>query len=453
MRAVERAALVAGWLLALVLLVERSSAPGLVVRPAAVARPAPAPAPPVPARGAPGAPRAPSRYADPAFASGPSKVECYRFGAPVDPREPEECHAGPPFWNWWLMFRNCVVTNACLRRGVLTLHSGGGDPAAGPLPPREAGAPPPPLACNNWGRGAECYGAVYARGAPPAPGPRGDGTLVRWFDEPALHSARILPGHFGHDVLNNYSTRAPGPARRRRAQKTAAAPQVFNTMWEANLTHLLDAGSLTHVVDDTVASPFGDRLVRSVAYTPNPAQDKSDATSLQLLPGLRGGVGGRGRGPAALANSCASRRGAYRILVAVRTHDPGSSSFLFANGRGRRVVNVDALVAALAPLGDVEAFDPGLLPLGDQIRKAASADVLSCRDVCAGPPEFRIYIGFPTIKQCQDRCDAFALRLSKLETAPDAYFKPEWYKNWWLGDAEADVPAVVALVSEHLGCA
>ena len=62
-------------------------------------------------------------------------------------------------------------------------------------------------------------------------------------------------------------------------------------------------------------------------------------------------------------------------------------------------------------------------------------------------------IGFPTIKQCQDRCDAFALRLSKLETAPDAYFKPEWYKNWWLGDAEADVPAVVALVSEHLGCA
>ena len=49
--------------------------------------------------------------------------------------------------------------------------------------------------------------------------------------------------------------------------------------------------------------------------------------------------------------------------------------------------------------------------------------------------------------------DAFALRLSKLETAPDAYFKPEWYKNWWLGDAEADVPAVVALVSEHLGCA
>lgn len=255
-------------------------------------------------------------------------------------------------------------------------------------------------------------------------------------------------------------------------------------------------------------------------------RDYRDLLVRKFCPGCAAELAAAAAARRPLANSCASRRGAYRILVAVRTHDPGSSSFLFANGRGRRVVNVDALVAALAPLGDVEAFDPGLLPLGDQIRKAASADVLvsrmssqvvlamfvppgglaveleapdpsklyydhastfgelaelfghafvrstprhddaagvlpaavvgdreSCRDVCAGPPEFRIYIGFPTIKQCQDRCDAFALRLSKLETAPDAYFKPEWYKNWWLGDAEADVPAVVALVSEHLGCA
>ena len=85
--------------------------------------------------------------------------------------------------------------------------------------------------------------------------------------------------------------------------------------------------------------------------------------------------------------------------------------------------------------------------------QAVVGNARKCKSQCSGPPEFRIYIGFPTIKQCQDRCDAFALRLSKLETAPDAYFKPEWYKNWWLGDAEADVPAVVALVSEHLGCA
>ncbi|KAH8050131.1 hypothetical protein JL721_11497 [Aureococcus anophagefferens] len=325
-------------------------------------------------------------------------------------------------------------------------------PGGGPLPPREAGAPPPPLACNNWGRGAECYGAVYARGAPPAPGPRGDGTLVRWFDEPALHSARILPGHFGHDVLNNYlyaraGARAPFAA----LWKPPKPPQVFNTMWEANLTHLLDAGSLTHVVDDTVASPFGDRLVRSVAYTPNPAQDKSDATSLQLLPGLRGGVGGRGRGPAApreLLRLAAGRLPHPRGRADPR---PGLVELLFANGRGRRVVNVDALVAALAPLGDVEAFDPGLLPLGDQIRKAASADVLVSRmssqvvlAMFVPPGGLAVELEAPDpSKLYYDHASTFG---ELAELFGHAF-------NWWLGDAEADVPAVVALVSEHLGCA
>lgn len=44
---------------------------------------------------------------------------------------------------------------------------------------------------------------------------------------------------------------------------------VFNTMWEANLTHLLSAGTLTHVVDDKVDSAFGNDLVKTRAYTPN----------------------------------------------------------------------------------------------------------------------------------------------------------------------------------------
>ena len=72
--------------------------------------------------------------------------------------------------------------------------------------------------------------------------------------------------------------------------------------------------------------------------------------------------------------------------------------------------------------------------------------------MCEGPAEFRIYMGFPTIVQCQDRCDAFAARLAKIETAEDAYYKPEWYKNWWLADAAADVAAVVELVAQELGC-
>ena len=47
--------------------------------------------------------------------------------------------------------------------------------------------------------------------------PRGvarDGSRVVWFEEPTLHGSRVLPGHFGHDVLNNYA-------------------YVFNTLWEA----------------------------------------------------------------------------------------------------------------------------------------------------------------------------------------------------------------------------
>ena len=47
---------------------------------------------------------------------------------------------------------------------------------------------------------------------------------------------------------------------------------------------------------------------------------------------------------------------------------------------------------------------------------------------------------------------AFAARLRAIETAPDAYYKAQWYKNWWLGDAVADVDAIVDLVGDHLGC-
>ena len=89
---------------------------------------------------------------------------------------------------------------------------------------------------------------------------------------------------------------------------------------------------------------------------------------------------------------------------------------------------------------------PGVLP------QAVIGDRDECRETCAGPREFRIFVGAATIKQCSDRCDAFAARLKAIETAPDAYFKAQWYKNWWLGDTVADVPAVVGLVADHLGC-
>lgn len=64
-----------------------------------------------------------SRYEKLAFREGGSKVECFRWGERVNEMDPEECHAGPPFWGWWNQFRNCAVTNACLYRNKLTLYS------------------------------------------------------------------------------------------------------------------------------------------------------------------------------------------------------------------------------------------------------------------------------------------------------------------------------------------
>ena len=166
MKWAARGLAVGGWVLAAVVVVERYSGPSsldAVVSPTVtVVRPAPVVASPGAPPGRPAAPerplqplrsasRGPSRYLEPGFASGPSKVECYRFGRRVDEREPERCHAGPPFWNWWLEFRNCVATNACLFRGVLTLYSGGESPEHR-LPPPEVGDEglplPPPLSLH-----------------------------------------------------------------------------------------------------------------------------------------------------------------------------------------------------------------------------------------------------------------------------------------------------------------
>ena len=211
------------------------------------------------------------RYEKLAYREGGSRVECFRWGerarlcgvrivarpetrprpaAQVDEMAPEQCHAGPPFWGWWNEFRNCAVTNACLLRNVLTLYSGDRDPPAYPNP----------LACNNWGKFP--YEIRSVRGLPPPPTAPG----VLWYVEPTVslgahsprarydprapqvHASRILPGHFGHDMLNNYL-------------------YVFNTIWELNLTHWMDWGKLRHVVDDAVRSKLGEQLVETMQYS------------------------------------------------------------------------------------------------------------------------------------------------------------------------------------------
>ncbi|KAH8057164.1 hypothetical protein JL722_6805 [Aureococcus anophagefferens] len=359
------------------------------------------------------------RYEKLAYREGGSRVECFRWGerarlcgvrivarpetrprpaAQVDEMAPEQCHAGPPFWGWWNEFRNCAVTNACLLRNVLTLYSGDRDPPAYPSP----------LACNNWGKFP--YEIRSVRGLPPPPTAPG----VLWY----VHASRILPGHFGHDMLNNYL-------------------YVFNTIWELNLTHWMDWGKLRHVVDDAVRSKLGEQLVETMQYSRAEQPVGYNVTQCYGL-SLRGAArdssrARRGRA-SDLAGSAASTLGAatthgaelifrrsspsrlkkqfwrdYRdmfarkfcagcdhrqatrplrgrcpakklnVVLTRRTHDPASSRVMFANGRGRRILNNDALAKALGAFGRVRNVDPGRMPLGDQIRLMMSADVLVSR--------------------------------------------------------------------------
>jgi len=43
-------------------------------------------------------------------------------------------------------------------------------------------------------------------------------------------------------------------------------------------------------------------------------------------------------------------------------------------------------------------------------------------------------------------------RLKRLREEPDSYKRDEWYRNWWLADTNADIPAVVEQLKIHLGC-
>ena len=49
-------------------------------------------------------------------------------------------------------------------------------------------------------------------------------------------------------------------------------------------------------------------------------------------------------------------------------------------------------------------------------------------------------------------CAEAGLRLKRLKEEPDSYKRDEWYRNWWLADTNADIPAVVEQLKMHLGC-
>lgn len=184
---------------------------------------------------------------------------------------------------------------------------------------------------------------------------------------------------------------------------------VFNTAWEMNLTHWIDWGRLRHVVDDAVRSDLGAQLVETMQYsaTEQPAgYNLTQCFGLALLgaahthgaelvyrrasPSRKKRAFWRdysamfarkfcpdcdfGRATRPLVGACPRRR--LNIVLVKRTHDPASSRVMFANGRGRRILNNDALAAALGAFGRVRNVDPGRMTFGDQIKLMMSADIL-----------------------------------------------------------------------------
>eukprot|EP00965_Chrysotila_dentata_P241072 6204071-Pleurochrysis_carterae.AAC.4 len=211
-----------------------------------------------------------SVYDMPSFwADGKSRVHCFLRGQRVEHGSAADCHGKPPSWSFWSDYRNCVVSNACLHQGTMTLYGlreemersagvaiprsdgrtvrndagvngglhgdvgvdghlniGARDSALGVngesggitrvdgVRQESVGQVGSPLACNDW-HGGRSYDVVLST---QSSAPRGRGVV--WHEAPALHSSRVLPGHFGHDMLNTNLF-------------------VFNTFWELNLSQWL----------------------------------------------------------------------------------------------------------------------------------------------------------------------------------------------------------------------
>ena len=214
------------------------------------------------------------------------------------------------------------------------------------------------------------------------------------------------------------------------------------------------------------------------------------------------------------------------ITILYRTNNGGASAALFANGRGRRILNRHNLSVALGALGAVTQADPGALPLREQhllmlrtrvlitrmsstavgamfmppggvaveieapdpsslyndhpsmleelaeiyghahyrssdnedarpgmLPAAVIGDGDGCKGTCKGPVAFR---GFPqpvgSVAKCVARCEAVMKRETRLRAVPGLYLRPLWYQNWWILNAYADVPEVLDLVRQGIGC-
>lgn len=184
---------------------------------------------------------------------GGSRVACLLHNTPQDHRIRADCHGRPPFWEWWRDYRNCIVTNACLFRQTLTLYD---DSANGSL---RVGSP---LACNNWN--GPSYNVEVVAGTPPEESDSSSRSQrddlqpaeTIWLDL-ALMASRVLPGHFGHDILNN-------------------GLYLFNTFWEFGLSSWLEPPATLSprravlLVEDDSITTLADAFVTVINYNMNP---------------------------------------------------------------------------------------------------------------------------------------------------------------------------------------
>lgn len=299
-----------------------------------------------------------------------SSVTCKLHGLP-SPELYTTCPGPPPSWEWWRDYRYCTATNVCLRDKELFLYSGSELLYNTKLPRRGT------IACNSWNADSS-YIAKQKKGKPPQ--------HALWFQEPVIHTQRILNTHFGHDVLNNYFW-------------------IFSTFWEEGLNYLWSNKSF-HVpgffhdnVESSTISPF---FVRYINYDKDKLYcfkkailSTSHLNDINLVfkqknPTTQQKLVWADYRDLLVSRACPSctkitpydrknvKCNSLNIVVLKRKKG-NKNTKLFADGEGRNIINHDELVNRLSIFGKVLTIDPGDYSFGTQISLVMNADIIISR--------------------------------------------------------------------------
>ena len=242
------------------------------------------------------------------------------------------------------------------------------------------------LACTSWNDGMS-YNVKQLFGTPPK--------NAIWYHDPVMHTQRILPGHFGHDVLNNYFW-------------------MFATTWEEGMYHRWKdpAFKLTSFIQDEQDDKgnIANMFIWKVKYNRNEDSwnrlhcfktaflSTSHTHDLNLV--------FKQRTPSAMQKhvwrdyrdtfvkrgcpSCSDIRprprsnkhaqcAHYNIVVLQRSTSPKANFKLVAGGDGRRIGNHQGLIRRLSEFGRVTTFDPGNHSMTSQISTMMEADIVISR--------------------------------------------------------------------------